>query len=221
MSDDPHRRFLAWLLDGPRGDPPRDLAVHAALCPVCMDWVSARDALYRIDVGRAPLPPGRSAATRRAAMLRQVGRFVAATASMLIVAGAVILGASQILAGRSGTNPEKTGGVLAASGSPELPASSAAATTSPVSPSASASATPTPTPAPTPALTLSQATTFPIVLATPPPPASIGAGSRTPTSSPPPRATAKPSPPPTPPPSPTATPTPVATPTATQAPSPS
>src|SRR5439155_13548942 len=128
MSDDPHGRFQAWLPDGAGGDPPRDLALHASLCATCMDRVAAHDALARIDVGRAPLPPWRPAAIRSPTGLRQAARFVAATASMLLVGGAIILGASQIL-GRAGNGSERAGGVLAASGSP--------------------AASPTPTPSPT------------------------------------------------------------------------
>jgi len=115
---DPHARFLAWLLDGAHGKPPRDLAVHAALCATCMDWVAAHDALHRIDVGRAPLPPRNPTAAARPARLRQAGRIAAAAASALLVGGAVILGASVIL-GRAGNGQEPQGGVLAATGSPE------------------------------------------------------------------------------------------------------
>lgn len=122
---DPHGRFLAWLLDGGQGDPPRDLAVHAALCATCMDWVAAHDALHRIDVGRAPLPPLHPSAVTRPSALHQAVRFAAAAASMLLVAAAIVLGASQILAGRAGNEPGPTGGVLAASGSPEPSASAA------------------------------------------------------------------------------------------------
>ena len=50
MNEDPHDRFLTWLLDGAQGDPPRDLALHASLCQACMDWVGAHDALTRMTM---------------------------------------------------------------------------------------------------------------------------------------------------------------------------
>ena len=81
---DPHGRFFAWLLDGGRGDPPRDLAVHAALCATCMDWVAAHDALHRIDVGKAPLPPWHPTAVPHTARLRQAGRFAAVASRGMI-----------------------------------------------------------------------------------------------------------------------------------------
>ena len=221
---DPHGRFVAWLLDGASGDPPRDLAVHASLCASCMQLVAAHDALARIDVGRAPLPPWRPPAIRRA-LVRQAGRFAAATASMVLLGGAVILGASQILAGRAGNGQERAGGVLAASGSPEASASSGL----PGSPSASGSATPSASPSASPGQTQGlrqpQATSNPFIPpGTPRASQTIGPPSRTPTSSPQTTgATATPSPAPTPvlTPSPTLAPTPVETPTETPSPSPS
>ena len=75
---DPHGRFFAWLPDRAQGEPPRDLAVHAALCPTCMAWVAAHDALHRIDVGRAPLPPSHPTAIPRPAGLSGAGRVAAA-----------------------------------------------------------------------------------------------------------------------------------------------
>lgn len=164
---DPHGRFFAWLPDRAQGEPPRDLAVHAALCPTCMAWVAAHDALHRIDVGRAPLPPSHPTAIPRPAGLSGAGRVAAAAASMLLVGGAVILGASQILTGRSGNSQDRTGGVLAASGSPE-PSPSAA------SEHASASAGPTGSPSAshdqTLRLTEPPATAYPVIPGTTPTP---------------------------------------------------
>jgi hypothetical protein len=116
MTADPHDRFLSWLLDGARGDPSRDLAVHASLCSSCLAWVQAHDALKRIDVGRAPLPPWRQIPVRRPSPVSRGVRVVAAVAATLLVGAALIAGASQILA--LGVRPEPTGGVLSATGSP-------------------------------------------------------------------------------------------------------
>ena len=202
---DPHGRFFAWLLDGGRGDPPRDLAVHAALCATCMDWVAAHDALHRIDVGRAPLPPWHPTAMPHAAGLRQAGRFAAAAASMLLVGGAVVLGASQILAGRTGDGQEPTGGVLAASGSPGRSAATAAE-----DPSATAvsSESPSPTPTQTPRLAQPPATAYPLIQATQRLSATIRPSTASPASSAPASPAATPTPSPTPPLTPTPTPTP-------------
>ena len=213
---DPHGRFLAWLLDGAQGEPPRDLAVHAALCGTCMDWAAAHDALHRIDVGRAPLPPWHPAVVKRPAGILQLGRTAAAAASVLLVGGAIALGASQILAGRAGKGSEPTGGVLAASGSPEPSAPTASDR-----PSGSASASELPSPTPRLTLTEPPATAYPAFLGTPIPSASIGPGSTkpvqpstvstaTPTATPAITVTPTPSPIPTPVDTPTPTPTPLA-----------
>jgi hypothetical protein len=224
MSDDPHLRFRTWLLDGAQGDPPRDLALHASLCADCMALVAAHDALAHIDVGRAPLPPLRPTPIRSTTPLRQAGGFAVAITTMILVGGAVIVVALQIL-GRAAGEPEKTGGVLAASGSPKassLPASSTYLASPPgSSASATASASSSATPQ-TPGLRQPQATMYPVVIpAAPRPSASIAPASRAPTPSPPPQATVKPSPSTTPSPSATPAQTPSATPSETPSPSPS
>ena len=214
---DPHGRFFAWLLDGAQGEPPRDLAVHAALCTTCMDWVAAHDALHQIDVGRAPLPPSHATAIPRPAGLSQAGRVVAAAASMVLVGGAVILGASQILAGRSGNGQDRAGGVLAASGSPEpSPWAASELASASVSPTGSPSATPDETPQ----LTEPPATAYPVIPGTAHPFGTIGPSTGTAASSPPASAAATPTPTATPTvsPTPTPTPTPVETPTPTPTP---
>src|SRR5438067_8067759 len=217
MNEDPHNRFLAWLLAGAYGDPPRDLALHASLCQDCIDWVGAHDALTRIDVGRAPLPPWRPTPIRPPATLRQAGRVAAATASMLLLGGAVLVGASQILAGRAGGGPERAGGVLAASGSPGESPSSTSPGSARASGTSTASATGSGAQSQSPWSTQPAATTYPVIAGTPRASGSIGPPNGTPSNSPPPKATTTPRPPPTPTvsPSPTPTPTPVETPTET------
>src|SRR5438477_1398366 len=195
---DPHGRFVAWLLDGGSGDPPRDLAVHASLCASCMDWVAAHDALARIDVGRAPLPPWRPTALRSRPVMSQAGRFAAATASMVLLGGAVIIGASQILAGRAGNGQERAGGVLAASGSPEASASSSLPGLPSPSGAATSSGSASAPPGQTPGLRQPVATSNPFIPpGTPRPSQTIGPSTRTPTSWPQ-GATVAPTPTPTP-----------------------
>jgi hypothetical protein len=216
---DAHGRLLAWLLDGGQGEPPRDLAVHAALCATCMDWVAAHDALHRIDVGRAPLPPWHPAVIPGHGPLIQAGRYAAVAASMLLVGGAIIVGASQILAGRAGNSQEPAGGVLAASGSPEP---SPSATSEKPSSTASPTASPSATPAQTPQPQEPPATTYPVFPITGRPSATIAPSSGSPTRSPTasPAATPTQAATPTITPTPTPTPSPVATPTETPTPSP-
>lgn len=112
VSDDLHERFVGWLLAGAEGDPPRDVAIHAALCPECGRWIAAQDALAGIDPGRAPLPPSR--ALPRAPGWRPVVRLAAATGSLLVIGGVGALGMNQLMA-QTGTPQE----VLAATGTPE------------------------------------------------------------------------------------------------------
>jgi hypothetical protein len=122
MMDDPHERFQAWLLLGTPGDPARDLALHASVCPDCLRWISAYDALTTIDVGRARLPPWKSRQRRPTAMLR-VGRLVAVAASLVLLGWAIAFGVSQLLAGPAAG--DRTGQVLSATG---IPAASPQAT---------------------------------------------------------------------------------------------
>ena len=57
--DEFHTRSVAWLENGARDDPPRDVAVHANSCPICAMQAAALDGLAIIDPGRAPRPPSR------------------------------------------------------------------------------------------------------------------------------------------------------------------
>jgi hypothetical protein len=115
MSDDPHSRFQAWLLGAPRGDPARDLALHASVCPECTRWVAAQDALTAIDLGRARMPPWRSTRPRLGAALR-VARLVAVTASLVLLGWGIAFGARQLTAGPA--SGDRSGQVLSATGRP-------------------------------------------------------------------------------------------------------
>jgi hypothetical protein len=92
---DPHRRFSDWLLEGAEGDPPRDLAVHAWVCPQCRASIEALDALAAVDIGAPNLPaPTRPVAHRE----RQTAfRSLVTTAVVLIVAAGVGIGGWQAL----------------------------------------------------------------------------------------------------------------------------
>jgi hypothetical protein len=54
---DPHRRFTEWLESNSVDDPPRDLAVHAAVCVACQQRIAALDMLTAIDPTLAGMPP--------------------------------------------------------------------------------------------------------------------------------------------------------------------
>ena len=54
---DPHRRFAQWLETNSDDDPPRDLAVHAAVCMACQQQIAALDMLTAIDPTLAGMPP--------------------------------------------------------------------------------------------------------------------------------------------------------------------
>lgn len=51
-----HEAFETWLVDGARGDPARDVAIHASACPECMVLANARDALAQLDTTSASMP---------------------------------------------------------------------------------------------------------------------------------------------------------------------
>ena len=120
MSDDPHSRFQAWLLNGPRGDPARDLALHASVCPDCMRWVAAQDALSGIDLGRARMPPWRPARPRLSTAGR-VARLVAVTATLVLLGWGIAFGARQLTTGPA--SGDQSGQVLSATGRPAAGAS--------------------------------------------------------------------------------------------------
>ena len=214
---DPHATIDAWLIEGAEEDLPRDLAVHASLCPDCRMRIAAFDMLAAVKLDQAGFPPLRAAALGPAGPRRGVA---------LAAGGVVAVSAVATVAAVMGTSwrpsPDTVGGaaterptqaVLGNTGQPQPTARSASQT-----PSGTPTASPTATSIPLP-------TAAPVV--TPPPtgPASLPAPTPTlrpthaPTATPrpsaSPAATATPSPtpvitpePPTPTPEPTPTPTP-------------
>jgi hypothetical protein len=112
MTYDPHQRFVAWLLAGAQGDPTRDLALHASVCPDCIRGIAAQDALAIIDVGRAPLPISKAAPRPRALSAVRVARIVALASSLVLVGWAIAFSAAQLTGG------EKAAQVLGATGRP-------------------------------------------------------------------------------------------------------
>jgi len=114
MSDDPHSRFQAWLHNGPRGDPARDQALHASVCPECMRWVAAQDALSGIDLGRARMAPWRPTRPRPSTAGR-VARLVAVTATLVLLGWGIAFGARQLTRPAPG---DQSGQVLSATGRP-------------------------------------------------------------------------------------------------------
>ena len=217
MSGDLHARFDAWLAEGALGDPPRDAAIHASVCPECLHKSSALDALRGIDLGLATLPPSRvsgpSVATRRSVAWAR-GAAVAAVVVLAVVTGAI---AAPLFSG-AGDGPDEQQ-VLDATGTPEgAVAASTDATASADEPSATPSATPAASGSESP--TSSAAASIgvvpqPPVTARPSAATARPSATATPRSATP-RPTAAATPTPTP--LPTPTPTPVPTPTPTPVP---
>jgi hypothetical protein len=175
--NDPHARFSAWLLAGARGEPPRDLALHASVCPECTRAIAAIDLLSQIDTGRAKMPFWEGADEEPGGLVR-AGRFAAAASGVMLIAVVTGIGVSQLIAntrgpggvGLSSGTPQQ--GVLGGSGTPaaspdtgKAPASSPTPTASPSdepfgtpftnptarpTPRPTALATSTPKPSPTP-----------------------------------------------------------------------
>ena len=210
---DLHHRFDAWLRAGAAGDPPRDVALHAANCPACRRATAALDLLPLVDTGRAPLPPSRPVASP--AGLRVRPRVVASVAATFVVvaAGAWVginaLTPAGIGSGTGDETPDQEvlGGVLASGSATPSPAASPLPD-SPTPEATSASASPSADGA--------SATAAPQV---PPPPthASFAAATPTPAGQATPRPTQAPTAAPTPSPA-TPTPVPTASPTDTPLP---
>jgi hypothetical protein len=191
MNDDLHDRCAAWLLDGARGGPARDVALHATLCPSCTACIAALDLLAEIDVGAAGLPAPRPVGRPLRALsgARVAGGAVAVV--LLAATGGVSL--AQVLAPRPlgappaspGSRPpaqEVLGGVGGEAGASTTPGD-ATPTVSPTATAAPTAAVPDrsalpPTPVPPPRTTQT----------TSPPPAA------TPVTTPPPAASVPPSP---------------------------
>ena len=223
-----HERFRAWLDDGAIGELARDLAIHAAVCPVCAGWVRAQDALAAIDTGLAPLPSSRPATATVPGGLRHARRYAAAAGGLVLTGGLVTFGVTQILSGSVTFFPQRAQEVLGATGSPasasvEMPRSA------PASPStlatASGTATPPPLPTPGPALVTPRATSRITPVAHPSPastptPVPTATPTQTPAVTPMPTATATATATASATPSPSPTPTLAPTPTETPSPSP-
>jgi hypothetical protein len=93
---DSHQILDEWLVEGAVGDPPREVAVHAAVCASCARRLGAFDSLAAVDVGAAGSPPPLPVPSRLVLGLAwaRLGTAVAGT----VVAGIlVVFGASQLV----------------------------------------------------------------------------------------------------------------------------
>ena len=149
---DLHDRFGTWLADGAPGEPARDLALHAAGCDSCLLQASAVDALGRIDLGAAPLPPPIAAPLPRAAGLVGPTRALATASALVLVAVAALIGGGALLENRDASPggaallmPTPAEGVLGDAGAPDATATATATATE----RATAEDSPTPSAEPT------------------------------------------------------------------------
>jgi hypothetical protein len=193
---------VAWLENGARDDPPRDVAVHANSCPICAMQAAALDGLAIIDPGRALRPPSRLGPLALAPSLTW-NRAAIVIGAILLTVGIGAVGAGLIRGGGPQQSVQGGTGTPAATASPTGSVPYTDVLTGSPSPSASDSPTLFPTPSPAPRVTQPP-------FATPSPPL------------PTPRPTIAPTPPATPPPTPvpTSVPTPVPTPVPTESPTP-
>jgi len=209
---DPHRRFAAWLETTTDDDPPRDLAVHAAVCAGCQQRIAALDMLTAIDPALAGVPQAPPLPT--AGWLRTAGRaavVVGGVAALTVVGIGSwrLIQASNLLVGPAVESP--TQAVLGGTGTPEpTPTASAPASAQPTAAEASPSQ---PASAPQAPVVLPPST---IGQSTPPPIQPTVRPTLRPTASPRPTPTVAPTLVPTP--VPTAVPTPPITPEPTPAP---
>ncbi len=118
---DLHDRFRAWLDDGPSGELPRDLALHASGCPACLQRAAAMDALLSIDAGAAPMPPVHTLPVRNRRRLGALAPAVASSAAVVAVVIAGIFAGSTLLRGpepppvaAASESPVERGAVLGA-----------------------------------------------------------------------------------------------------------
>jgi hypothetical protein len=149
--NDPHARFAAWLAAGAFGEPPRDLALHASVCPECIRSIAAIDLLGEIDPGRAKMPFWDGVDEEPGGLIR-AGRFAAAAAGVMLLAVVIGIGASQLIVGARAsdgvafTSETPAQGELAGTGTP----AASPDLTSPSASIATASATPSEVPFGTP-----------------------------------------------------------------------
>jgi hypothetical protein len=128
-----HQRFRDWLQAGAEGDPPRDVAVHASVCPECRRSIAALDLLAVVDPGLASMPAEPTG--RERGRLAMTGRLVGATA-LLFSAAILGVGVSQLIGISHPSSP-----VAKASSNPDQNVLSETATPQPSQP-----ITPQPTP---------------------------------------------------------------------------
>jgi hypothetical protein len=143
---DPHHLLEAWLAEGGHGDPPREVAVHAAVCDPCGRRLGAFDALALVDVAAAGSPPPVPARSRFVVGLAwaRVGAAIAGT----VVAGIIVVFAASQLVGFVGTMPAPSDGVARTSPFADTPEGSVLGTTGPEPADQPSVAGPTPTPIP-------------------------------------------------------------------------
>ena len=157
MTRESHDRFREWLAAGAEGDPPRDLAVHASVCPDCQQSIAAFDRLAAIDPGKAAAPrkafipatvtvPAQASLAKAfagaAVLSKAVGRLNAA----VLTAAILSIGVTQLI--------PVFGGVGAAQATPtpgpSEPFTAILEPTPPATPSPTPVPTMVPTPVPTP-----------------------------------------------------------------------
>lgn len=89
-----HERFLEWLAVDGSGELPRDLALHASLCPDCGRFIVAHDALAAVDVGLADPPPSRLTDSDYVITLARVGRLAAGITGVALLGAVTAFGTS-------------------------------------------------------------------------------------------------------------------------------
>ena len=142
-----HRRFQEWLLTGAEGDPARDLALHASVCPSCQKSIAALDLLAIVDPGLAAMPAAATLAARGGMLRTQ--RLAGAAAGVIFSAVILGIGASQLISLSRRSVPI---GLASQTPGPSLIVDTAMPEPSPGSPGESLSQleSPSPTPIPTP-----------------------------------------------------------------------
>lgn len=103
---DLHGEFAAWIADGARGDPARDVAVHASGCEACMRQAAAVDSLLNLDLDATPLPAMPTARPHRASRSVLITRAIAGVAVIVLVVSAGAIAAGGLFAPpRAGAPP--------------------------------------------------------------------------------------------------------------------
>jgi hypothetical protein len=126
---DPHHLLDDWLADGAVDDPPREVAVHAAVCEACARRLGAFDGLALVDVTAAGSPPPLPARGRFAIGLAWARAGTAVAGAVL--AGIIVVYAGSQLVGMVGGLPAASDGVGFTSPSPDGSGPSDGGSTSP------------------------------------------------------------------------------------------